>query len=363
MEILCDEVKNIKSETIVKRIVAGLMVCGVASAVHAQSSVTLYGILDSGILYQDRTASGHSGVSFVDGAWLPSVYGIRGREDIGGGYAVNFNLQGGFSTGTGALGDSNGGIFGRAATIGVSGPFGDVKFGLQFSPFFLAVTGGDPRGMPQFGSQLVQYFQQFGITGIFDSNAIVYTTPNLYGFTGALEYAVGGVPGATRNGRSVSASLTFNHGPFSANGAYYSHVDEKTGKTTQIGKTAGVGYTFGSLTAKVDWVNYITQTTSTPLSNVNVFGVGAVYALSPVISLNGGFYYAFNKGSGENKSKMFAFGVDYYLSKRTTLYSQVGIVHNQGAFTTNLAVLAPASFAVPTGATTTAVNIGIRHTF
>lgn len=337
---------------------------GLSATAAAQSSVTMYGILDSGLLYQNKTTSdGRSGVSFIDGAWLPSVYGFRGTEDIGGGYAINFNLQGGFSTGTGALGDSNGGIFGRAATVGVSGPFGDVKLGLQFSPFFLAVTGGDPRGMPQFGSQLVQYFQQFGITGIFDSNAIVYTSPKLYGFTGALEYAIGGVPGSTKNGRSMSASLTINQGPFSANGAYYAHADPETGQTVAIGKTAGLGYTIGPVAAKIDWVNYLNPSSLAPLSNVNVFGIGAVYSVTPAFSLNGGFYYATNKGQSENKSRMFAFGADYALSKRTIVYSQIGMVHNQGAFQTNLAVLAPPSFAVPSGATTTAVNIGIRHMF
>jgi predicted porin len=347
-----------------RRSLVASLLFGLSATAAAQSSVTIYGILDSGLLYQNKTASdGRSGFSFVDGAWLPSVYGFRGTEDIGGGYTVNFNLQGGFSTGTGALGDSNGGIFGRAATVGVAGPFGEVKFGLQFSPFFLAVTGGDPRGMPQFGSQLVQYFQQFGIVGIFDSNAIVYTTPNFYGFTGAIEYAVGGVPGSTKNGRSMSASLTYSHGPFSANGAYYTHADPETGQTVSIGKTAGLGYTIGPVTAKVDWVNYLNPSSSAPLSNVNVYGVGAVYAVTPAFSLNGGFYYAVNKGQSENKSRMFAFGADYALSKRTIVYTQVGVVHNQGAFKTNLAVLAPESFAVPTGATTTAVNIGIRHMF
>ncbi|MFT4065588.1 porin [Paraburkholderia sp.] len=345
-----------------RTLIAGVLF-GLSMSAMAQSSVTLYGILDSSLLYQNRTVSGHSGVAFVDGAYLPSVYGIRGREDIGNGYAVNFNLQGGFSTGTGALGDSNGGIFGRAATIGLSGPFGDVKFGLQFSPFFLAVTNGDPRGMPQFGSQLVQYFQQFGITGIFDSNAIVYTTPSFYGLVGAVEYAVGGVAGSTKKGRSMSASLTFDRGSVYANAAYYTHADEDTGQTVAIGKTAAIGYTIGSVFAKIDWVNYLNPSSTAPLSNVNVYGAGAVWHTTPALSLNGGFYYATNKGMSENKSRMFAFGADYALSKRTVVYTQVGIVHNQGAFQTNLAVLAPSSFAVPTGQTTTGVNLGIRHTF
>ncbi|MBC8752102.1 porin [Paraburkholderia sp. WC7.3b] len=340
------------------------MLCATATNASAQSSVLIYGILDSGILYQNKTSSnGRSGVSFLDGAWSPSIYGFRGSEDVGGGYKINFNLQGGFSTGTGALGDSNGGIFGRAATIGASGPFGQVNFGLQFSPFFLAVTGGDPRGMPQFGSQLVQYFQQFGITGIFDSNAIVYTTPTWLGLTGAVEYAVGGVPGSTKNGRRMSASLSYAGAAFFANAAYYTAADPTSGQTVAIGKTAAIGYTVDSLSVKADWVNYLNPSSSAALSNVNVFGLGATYAVTAAISLDGGAYYASNKGASENRSIMFAAGGQYFISKRTTLYAQVGVAHNKGAFQTNLAVLAPNSFAVPMGATTTAVNVGIRHTF
>lgn len=347
-----------------RKLIAAAVLCTIATTAKAQSSVEIYGILDSGFLYQNKTSSnGRSGVSFLDGAWSPSIYGFRGSEDIGGGYKINFNLQGGYSTGTGALGDSNGGIFGRAATIGASGPFGQVNFGLQFSPFFLAVTGGDPRGMPQFGSQLVQYFQQFGITGIFDSNAIVYTTPTWFGLTGAVEYAVGGVPGSTKSGRRMSASLSYAGAGLFANGAYYTAADPTSGQTVAIGKTAAIGYTFGSLTTRADWVNYLNPSSNAALSNVNVFGLGGTYAVTPAISVDGAVYYATNKGASENKSIMFAFGGQYFLSKRTTLYAQVGVAHNKGAFQTNLAVLAPDSFAVPTGATTTAVNVGIRHTF
>jgi predicted porin len=355
--------RNKNRRQFMKRTLVGGMLLGLSLTASAQSSVTLYGILDSSLLYQNKTEGAHSGFAFVDGAYLPSVFGFRGREDLGNGYAVNFNLQGGFSTANGSLSDSNGGLFGRAATVGLSGPFGDVKFGLQFSPFFLAVTDGDPRGMPQFGSQLVQYFQQFGITGIFDSNAIVYTTPTFYGLTGALEYAVGGVAGSTKKGRSMSASLTFDHGPVHANASYYTHADEETGQTTAIGKTAALGYTIGPVVAKIDWVNYLNPSSSAALSNVNVYGAGAIWKATPALSFTGAFYYATNKGMSENKSRMFAFGADYALSKRTVAYTQVGIVHNQGAFQTNLAVLAPSSFAVPTGATTTGVNVGIRHTF
>ena len=77
---------------------------------------------------------------------------------------------------------------------------------------------------------------------------------------------------------------------------------------------------------------YLNPSSNAPLSNVNVFGVGAVYSVTPAVTLNGAFYYAVNKGMSENKSRMFAFGAEYALSKRTIVYSQVGVAHNQGAF-------------------------------
>src|ERR1700750_2357291 len=106
-----------------------------AGVAHAQSSVTLYGIVDSGLLYQNTSAASFapnarntgSVFRFKDGGIYSSLWGMKGSEDIGGGYSVNFKLQSSFDTGTGksGLSDTAGvtAMFNQFATVGVSGPF------------------------------------------------------------------------------------------------------------------------------------------------------------------------------------------------------------------------------------------------
>src|SRR5215475_12561199 len=114
-----------------------------AAAAHAQSAVTLYGVVDSGLLYQSTAAASFSPTApnlgkvyrFKDGGIYASGWGIKGTEDIGGGYHVNFKLQGSFDSGTGKFGLSDTpGVtaqFNQYATLGVSGPFGKIDAGRQ----------------------------------------------------------------------------------------------------------------------------------------------------------------------------------------------------------------------------------------
>src|ERR1700730_19111884 len=94
------------------KLIAAAALVGWAGVAHAQSSVTLYGIIDSGMLYQSSSAATFATNApntgkiyrFKDGGIYSSIWGIRGSEDIGGGYKVNFRLQGSFDSGTGKPG-------------------------------------------------------------------------------------------------------------------------------------------------------------------------------------------------------------------------------------------------------------------
>jgi len=88
---------------------AAATLTALAGTVHAQSSVTLYGTIDSGMMYQNTSAASFSSaapntgavVRYKDGGIYASFWGMKGHEDLGGGYAVNFRLQGVFDSGTG----------------------------------------------------------------------------------------------------------------------------------------------------------------------------------------------------------------------------------------------------------------------
>lgn len=349
------------NETTQRMIVFGAL--GLTCAgVHAQSSVTLYGITDTGLMWQSRSTGGGSAISALDGGFSPSLWGVAGTEDLGGGYRLNFKLEGGLSTTNGEIGNSNGNLFGRNAYVGIIGPFGQVNAGLQFSPFFLSVYGSDPRGFSLFAASLAPYLEHFVIAGIFDSNALVYKSPAIAGFTGSAEYAFGNVAGSFPAGRHVSASLDYDGGSFNATAAYFEAKDPASGLTTLRGINVGAGYKIGPVKVALAFTKYRNPASDGPLADVNVYSVGAVWNVNDFIILDGGVYASRDRNFSANRSMMYGAGASYLLSKRTTLYAQLGVVNNKGAMATNLAANAPMALHSPEG-TTTAVNIGIRHQF
>jgi predicted porin len=109
-----------------------------AASAHAQSSVTLYGALDTSI---EITNPGGGYVARMDsGAYRGSRVGLRGAEDIGNGVQILFDLENGFSSGNGSLAVANT-IFNRQAWIGASTPYGTVRVGRQYSPIYIPFKG------------------------------------------------------------------------------------------------------------------------------------------------------------------------------------------------------------------------------
>ena len=108
-----------------------------ASSAMAQSSVTLYGIIDTGITYVSNEGGSHN-VKEDDGIYYGNRWGLKGNEDLGQGLSAVFNLENGFSLGTGKLGQY-GAEFGRQAYVGLqSKQYGSVTLGHQYD------AGTDP---------------------------------------------------------------------------------------------------------------------------------------------------------------------------------------------------------------------------
>src|ERR1700738_1089878 len=122
-----------------KKTFLALGVVGLTTGVaHAQSSVTLYGLIDAGLTYvtNERVGTtgttGHSNFAMTDGSINRSRWGLRGSEDLGGGLKAIFTLENGFTIKNGALGQ-NSRMFGRQAFVGLaSDQFGTVTLGRQY---------------------------------------------------------------------------------------------------------------------------------------------------------------------------------------------------------------------------------------
>ena len=190
-----------------------------SSAAHAQNSVTLYGIIDTGIRYQSnagslgQTANGHSVVRMINGVWGGNRVGLKGSEDLGGGNKAIFQLEQGFNSLTGAQGVT-GLAFNRQAWVGLANPtYGSLTAGRQYSSYFTLLSPWSPT------KNLTGYFGAH--PGDIDSldvtlrinNEIVYTSPTIYGLTVSGSYAFGGQPGDFNSGSTWSAAAQYKNGP------------------------------------------------------------------------------------------------------------------------------------------------------
>lgn len=126
-----------------KRIFIVLATAGAfAGVAHAQTSVTVYGILDAGITRETGDAGGNVW-KMATGVQSGNRLGFKGAEDLGGGLKANFQVESGFDLDTGTL-RQGGSLFGRQSWVGLSGGFGAVSLGRQYNPLFVALDAIDP---------------------------------------------------------------------------------------------------------------------------------------------------------------------------------------------------------------------------
>jgi predicted porin len=356
---------------------------------HAQSSVTLYGVVDSGLLYQSTSGASFSSkapntgkiYAFRDGGIYSSNWGIKGTEDIGGGYKVNFRLQGAFNSGTGKLGLAGApgatAVFNQWATVGVSGPFGTFDAGRQIAPMIYSMFDTDVRGGQYFGSILIAWIgmnQAAGWPGtstngpigaLEDDNALIYQSPKFYGASLALEYAPGGVAGQFQGGTRESAVLKYSNYGLNLAAVYYNGHDTNPSATTvPTGLDndrfyyLGAKYTFHDLSVSTSYSIGKNPANSAHV-NFEIVSAGLGYRFTAAFRITSGFYYLKDRNNSTNHSGEFAVGAEYSLSKSTLTYAQVGYVDNKG--TMNQTIVYGQS--VAPGVSTTAVMIGIRHSF
>lgn len=342
-----------------------LLIC---DAAHAQSGITLFGLLDAGLLYTNRTlddqgnANAGKQFSLIDGGTSYSQFGLLGTEDLGDGLTLKFKLESGISIANGSLAHCNGNLFGCEAWIDLDSHAGEFKAGLQFSPFFLALYASDPRGMSFFGSGGVTLVDNFLGTSIFASNSVSYTSPELWGLQASVLYSFGAQPGNFQAGRQYSASLKYQYAGLMINAAIFdgnSGGANPTPTPTNFqaeGRTLGAAFKFGALTAKASFANYKVAGSF----NNNVYGGGLSWYVLPTLDLDGGVWVTSDRNHTANHSLLAAMGLNYFLSKSTVLYGQMASVTNHGAMNTGLSVNG-ALFG--SQGTTLGATVGVRHSF
>jgi predicted porin len=355
-----------------KSCIVAMAAAGFCSVAAAQSSVTLFGVIDVNVGWIDNNDStyqlGTNGLS-------TSRLGFRGTEDMGGGLKAGFWLEGQFDadTGKGASSFGNGTdvdefAFLRRATVSLLNPYGEIRLGRDNTPTYWAWSNYDPFGATGVGSSqnlistsnlvegsggsygtlsrannMVTYFLPGGVTG-----------PGLFG-----QISVAAGEGDSGN-KYYGGRIGYASGPFSVAAAFGVTDVSASGDVTATAWNIGGSWDFGFLKLFGLYNQTDVDGGSFAGSDQDNWMVGAT---APWGHWNFKFSYGGANGGGTLSgadASQWVIGTDYSLSKRTTLYGTYSLIDNDS--NANFKVLS-ASSALSKGNNSQGVQIGVRHTF
>jgi predicted porin len=341
------------------------------SGVAAAQSATVYGVLDVGV-FTTNNSGGKNLTSEATGQWFPSLFGITGSEDLGGGNKASFNLQGslGLTNGTNSeSGQVATGLFGREATVSLSSAsMGSVRLGRQIDNLFLqsfinGVISTHANSLAVNGLLLSgQTNSNITVAGAFLNNAVEYSTPTVNGLTGKVQYVIGGQAGSNSTASAYNGLATYASGSLLVS-AGYEQLNDSLQTVNGVANTNVGNETKTLLGAKYslgNGVDLAAQYNNWKVAGVttNAYEVGAAYHVSPafLVGLN---YESFNK-TGYSNMTVTSLKAKYDLSKRTYLFAMAA-EYNQPA-----AANISQGYAAATGSATgtaTNFNVGVVHAF
>ncbi|MDO5290101.1 MAG: porin [Pseudomonadota bacterium] len=395
----------------------GVLAQQTPSSTPTSSSLNLYGTADAGLLSMSNRAAGSAGyipttsalgrsTLFKDGGFRASHWGLRGREHLGGGTSVLFQLQGNVNLSTGDAGGPNSSsgrsFFNQTAAIGLAGSFGEVKFGRQVSPMMLAMLNTDTRQMRYFGSALTALVGLNSASGAFignNSNAafgtvyndsvIIYTTPTWRRLTLHLAYAGGS--GFTKANSQQTVALTYSGEQLRLSAFFYNGYGNNLPAATALyqarlgdadaarSAAAAAGFSTTANTNRLASVSALYTWKSLSFSGgyyrasnpakaivpggsarMDMYTLGLGWQVRPGLNITTGYYYIKDKTNPGHRAWHFAAGMDYALSRRTSLYLQGAAVGNRGA---NMNLSPAYGTPVAANRSMNAWMIGMRHAF
>jgi predicted porin len=342
---------------------------------YAQSSVTLYGLIDFGVnfannaqtmAYGEKTGGRQYGMS--SSIMQGNRWGMRGSEDLGGSSKAIFVLESGFDIGTGAF-QQGGDLFGRQAYVGLSTPYGTLTVGRQYDSvvdFIGPLTGAVGDGTyASHNNDIDNLANTYRV-----NNAVKFTSNTYGGFTASGLYSIGGVAGAFGRYSAFSLGMSYVTGGLSVAAAFLNARDPNQsfwGNNTKSSSTASnlglltgvqsnpvyggfasvstyqvtgaaVQYAFSSVFVGVNYAHISFRNLNDPNSGTlsltnprgylgtasfNNYSPYIRYALTPALWLNGTYSYLVGgavDGKEGARYHTFSAALDYFLSKRTDVY-------------------------------------------
>ncbi|SEF20846.1 Outer membrane protein (porin) [Variovorax sp. NFACC28] len=365
-------------------------------------------------VYLNQGSVKTSSRGLANSGYNSSRLGFRGTEDLGGGLAASFWLEAPISNDDGQQGIAT---FARRSTVSLSGGFGEIRLGRDYTPTFWNDTVFDPFGTNGVGTNLISTantpFGNFGTpaasTGAFTnvgtsnyvraSNSIGYfLPPNLGGFYGQVQYAFAektkyssgiytpDVANSQRQGRYIGGRFGYANGPLDVALAYGSSTvgdNYYAGTTTKVNTlNLGASYDFGpvklfgELSKAKNKIDYEVTPLAGGRPDIDLTG----YLLGVTVPVGAGLIRAswshvkydtnqpfnpFAVNNADPKANKIALGYVHNLSKRTALYATIARVSNKNG--AGLTVGGPSFYNNTAGAFTpkssTGYDFGIRHAF
>jgi predicted porin len=358
-----------------KKHILCLGVLAVSGAANAQSSVTLFGVVDTGLGFGSGSLADRA--QLISGANGTARVGFRGTEDLGGGLSAGFWLEAGLLTDDGRGGPSNtnnqasgagpaqagsqGLTFNRRSTVSLVAPWGEVRAGrdhvahyrakLEFEPFQNVGVGAFQPHVGSIG----------GPTSSRVSNFIgYYLPPNIGGFYGFAQYYLGENAdnvGATQDdGSGASIRVGYAKGPFNLSLATGRTQYARTATTGDIrSSNIGASWRFGPVNVMGGYFADKVQSTAPVMGRGGSIGASIAAGAGEVrVALSS---YGTDAGTSP-KTKKFALGYVHNLSKRTALYATYARVRNSGGAASALNGSLTAANQGSSG-----LDMGIRHAF
>lgn len=356
-----------------KKSLISLAILAASGAAYAQSSVTVYGIMDAGIVSEHGGKNGQV-TKVASGVGSASRIGFKGTEDLGDGLAAVFTLETGVKGDTGELDNTSNRLFNRQSFVGLSSKtVGTLTLGRQYTPWYNTfVQVGDPFQAGLEGSAK-NLFPANSIN-VRNDNSIVYKTPDLNGVSAEVFYAMGEKKNAS-TGRQLGASIGYQNGPLNVRLAYNNiNNDTQTGNVVtenEIGHNTLLAANYDFKVVKAYAMFGVNKgLNSSPLPNASAYTATAVAAsldnrvwlvgASVPVSAAGSIIASYSNVDDktfDRDAHQYAVGYTHSLSKRTNLYLSYAKIKNKNG----------ASYTVgnnaDVGTGDSAYGVGIRHAF
>jgi len=390
-----------------KKIIALLVSAAAGCTTYAQSSVTLYGLLDLAVSRSQTgagttlpggtvaTASSQNQYRLDSGVAYGSRLGFRGTEDLGAGLRANFLMEMGVAADTGGL--NQGGLaFGRQIFVGLENSNWSLTAGRQYTPMNAAVASFEALNGGYWGNvtaQAVAAYESIGATagdgtptGGRADNSLMGTLSS-GGLTGKLMVTAGN-ENSRGTGQLINASVAYTSGPLSAT-AVVGGVRQGAAMITTTASPewmrswmVGAKYDFGVAKVFAGAYQFTGPQNFANLSSVATLGapgastqaytwdknrilwLGASVPMGPGVLLaqvaRETFPYA---GASDGAATILGLAYDYYLSRRTVVYASYGQVTNNGRARVPLYGAIPLVGPNGFGSDPRAISVGVRHSF